>query len=71
VNVPSLTLDQLVLVRIQVRQLPDFCECPDELVRVFVVANEIHHAGSLELHHKERLARVINDLERAVSRKRR
>jgi hypothetical protein len=54
------------------RMVPkEIYECPDELVRVFVVASEIHHAGSLKLHHKEKLAQVINDLERAVSRKRR
>jgi len=54
------------------RMVPkEIYEYPDELVRVFVVADEIHHAGSLEPHHKERLARVINDLERAVSGKRR
>jgi hypothetical protein len=54
------------------RMVPkEIYECPDELVRVFLVANEIHHASSLELHHRESLAQVINDLERAVSRKRR
>jgi hypothetical protein len=53
----------------RLRMVPkEVYDCPDELVRVFVVANEIHRAGSLEPHHRMRLARAIGDLEDAVAR---